>query len=216
MSKRTRTLIIGATLAAMNLVGMTAVAHAQATNEAKDARRPPTERQVGETWRHGQAATPEQTAADAALQRQLARERHSIPSRTPAQVPAPVPDEPSGTPGWLVASLGAFGCRPGAGGRVGRARRQTGRPQSPSRARGLTRSHGHAARWGCRAHRQPHRHPSLLSHRPAVPLKRSSSSSGPSAHVVSSACGVLVILRSMLSSAAIPAGRDLIPQRIRE
>ena len=108
MSKRTRTLIIGATLAAMNLAGMTAVAHAQATNEGKDARRPPTERQVGETWRHGQAATPEQTAADAALQRQLARERHSIPNATPAQVPAPVPDEPSGTPGWLLASLGVL------------------------------------------------------------------------------------------------------------
>ena len=44
MSKLTRILIIGATLAAMNLAGMTAVAHAQATNEAKDARRPPTER----------------------------------------------------------------------------------------------------------------------------------------------------------------------------
>jgi hypothetical protein len=108
MSKRTRTLIIGATLAAMNLAGMTAVAQAQAINEAKDARRPPTERQVGETWRHGQAATPEQTAADAALQRQLARERHSIPNATPAQVPAPVPDEPSGQPGWLLASLGVL------------------------------------------------------------------------------------------------------------
>jgi hypothetical protein len=104
MSKRTRALILGATLAAMNLAGMTAVAHTQATSEAKDARRPPTERQVGETWRHDQAASQEQTAADAALQRQLARERHSIPSGTPAQVPAPAP-EPSGTPGWLLASL---------------------------------------------------------------------------------------------------------------
>jgi hypothetical protein len=108
MSKRTRALILGATLAAMNLAGLTAVAQAQATNEAKDARRPPSERQVGETWRHGQAASPEQTAADAALQRQLARERHSIPSGTPAQVPAPVPDEPSGTPGWLLASVGVL------------------------------------------------------------------------------------------------------------
>jgi hypothetical protein len=108
MSKRTRALILGATLAAMNLAGMTAVARAQATNEAKDARQPPTERQVGETWRHGQAATPVQTAADAALQRQLARERFSIPSATPAQVPAPVPDEPSGQPGWLLASLGVL------------------------------------------------------------------------------------------------------------
>jgi carbohydrate-binding DOMON domain-containing protein len=108
MSKLTRILVLGAALAAMNLAAMTAVAQAQATNEAKDARRPPTERQVGETWRHGQAATPEQTAADAALQRQLARERFSIPSATPAQVPAPVPDEPSGQPGWLVASLGVL------------------------------------------------------------------------------------------------------------
>src|SRR5215218_11252758 len=107
MSKLARTFIIGATLA-MNLVGLTAVAQAQATNEAKDARRPPSERQVGETWRHRQAATPEQTAADAALQRQLARERFSIPSATPAQVPAPAPDEPSGTPGWLLASLGVL------------------------------------------------------------------------------------------------------------
>ena len=105
MSKLARTLIIGATLAAMNLAGVTAVAHAQATNEAKDARRPPTERQVGETWHHRQAATPEQTAADAALQRQLARERFSIPSGTPAQVPAPAPAEPSRPSGWLLASL---------------------------------------------------------------------------------------------------------------
>jgi len=107
MSKRTRALVLAATLAAMNLAGLTAVAHAQANDDpdGKVARRPPTERQVGESWRHGQAATPEQTAADAAPQRQLARERHSIPNATPAQVPAPVPDEPSGQPGRLLASL---------------------------------------------------------------------------------------------------------------
>ena len=108
MSKRTRALVLGATLAAMNLAGLTAVAHAQANNEGKDARRPPSERQVGEPWRHAQVASPEQTAADAALQRQLARERHSIPSGTPAQVPAPAPAEPSGQPGWLLASLGVL------------------------------------------------------------------------------------------------------------
>jgi hypothetical protein len=105
MSKRTRALILGAVMEARNLSAVTAVAHAQATNEGKDARRPPSERQVGETWRHGQVAAPEQTAADAALQRQLARERHSIPSGTPAQTTAPIPPEPSGTPGWLLASL---------------------------------------------------------------------------------------------------------------
>jgi hypothetical protein len=107
MSKLARTLLLGATLAAMNLAAMATVAHAQATNEAKDAR-PPTERQVGESWRHGQVASPEQTAADTALQRQLARERHSIPSGTPAQVTAPTPTESSGQPGWLLASLGAL------------------------------------------------------------------------------------------------------------
>jgi hypothetical protein len=105
MSKRTRALILGATLAAMNLAGLTAVVQANDDPDGKDARRPPTERQVGESWRHGQAATPEQTAADAALQRQLARERHSIPSGTPAQAPAPIPPEPSGSPGWLLAAL---------------------------------------------------------------------------------------------------------------
>ena len=102
MSKLARTLVLGAMLAAMNLAGMTAVAHAQ----ANDARRPPTERQVGESWRQPQVASQEQTAADAALRRQLARERFSIPSGTPAQVPAPTQSpEPSGQPGWLVASL---------------------------------------------------------------------------------------------------------------
>ena len=107
MSKLTRSLIIGATLAAMNLAGVTAVAHAQANDDpdGKDARRPPAERQVGESWRQGQVASPEQTAADAALQRQLARERFSIPSGAPAQVPAPAPAEPSGPSGWLLASL---------------------------------------------------------------------------------------------------------------
>ena len=110
MSKLARTLILGATLAAMNLVGLTAFAHAQANHDpdGKDTRRLATERQVGETWRHRQVATPEQTAADAALQRQLARERHSIPSGTPAQVTAPAPTEPSGRSDWLVASLGVL------------------------------------------------------------------------------------------------------------
>jgi hypothetical protein len=53
MSKLARALTIGAMLAAMDLAGMTAVA--QASNEPagnQDARRPPTEAQVGESWRH--------------------------------------------------------------------------------------------------------------------------------------------------------------------
>jgi hypothetical protein len=76
MSKLTRTLILGATLTAMHLVGMTAVAQAQATNEGKDARRPPSERQVGESWRHHQVAPESQTTTDPAAQRALARQRY--------------------------------------------------------------------------------------------------------------------------------------------
>src|SRR5215218_9956878 len=98
MSKLARVLVLGAMVAAMNLAGMTTVAHAQTSDEGKDARRPPTERQVGETWRK-RPATQQQTAADAALQRQLARERLCIPKGTPAQVRTA---EPSGQPGWLV------------------------------------------------------------------------------------------------------------------
>ena len=103
MSKLTRILIIGVTLAAMHQVGMTAVAQAQPNDES--VMQPPTERQVGESWRHRQAASPDQTPADAALLRQLARERFAIPNPTPAQTPAPVPAKPSRRPGWLVASL---------------------------------------------------------------------------------------------------------------
>jgi hypothetical protein len=108
MSKLARTLVLGAMLAAMNLAGMTAVAQAQANDAGKDAPRPPTERQVGESWRQPQVTSQEQTAADAALRRHLARERFSIPSGTPAQAPAPEPAEPGGQPGWLVASLGVL------------------------------------------------------------------------------------------------------------
>ena len=75
MSKLTRTLLIGATLAAMHLAGMTAVAQAQATNDGKGARQPPSERQVGEPWRHHQVAPENQTTTDPAAQRALARQR---------------------------------------------------------------------------------------------------------------------------------------------
>jgi hypothetical protein len=107
MSNRTRTLIIAATLTAMHLAGMTAVAQAQATNQQATLR-PPTERQVGESWRHRQAASQDQAAADATLGRVQARERFSIPNATSAEVPAPVPPKPSGQPGWLIAWLGVL------------------------------------------------------------------------------------------------------------
>jgi hypothetical protein len=92
-------------LAAMNLAGMTAVAQAQVDDEGKDAR-PPTEGQVGETWRKRPVTSQQQAAADAALRRQLAQEHSYRSSEPPAQVPAPTqaPD-PSGQPSWLIASL---------------------------------------------------------------------------------------------------------------
>jgi hypothetical protein len=136
MSKLTRILVIGATLTAMHLAGMTAVAQAQATNEGKDARRPPSERQVGESWRH-QVAPESQTTTDPAAQRALARQRYwyyqsMLTSRQqttheqtaadaalqrvlarerhsiPSGTPAQVPADPNGQPGWLVASLGVL------------------------------------------------------------------------------------------------------------
>ena len=99
MSKLARVLTIGAMLAAMTLAGMTAVAHAQADDEGKNARRPPTEGQVGETWRKRPVTSQQQAAADTAARRQLAQERSSVPGGTPAPVRT---GEPSGQPGWLV------------------------------------------------------------------------------------------------------------------
>ena len=53
---------------------MTAVAQAQANDEP--VRQPPTERQVGESWRHRQVAPESQTTTDPAAQRALARQRY--------------------------------------------------------------------------------------------------------------------------------------------
>ena len=111
MSKLTRTLAVGATLATFSLVGMTTVAQAQAKYDPdgkQAALRPPTELQVGEPRRHRQAAAKEPTAADAALGRVLARERFSIPNEAPDQVPAPAPTQPNRQPSWLLASLGVL------------------------------------------------------------------------------------------------------------
>ena len=82
-------------------------AQAQATDQ-QATRRPLTERQVGEPWRHRQAAAQDQAAADATLKRVQARERFSIPNATAAQSPAPVPSRPSGQPGRLIAWLGGL------------------------------------------------------------------------------------------------------------
>jgi hypothetical protein len=109
MSKLVRALVLGATLAAMNLAGLTAVASAQSTHEPtsnQDARQPPTERQVGEAWRHPQIAPEEPTVAGDT--RRPPTERQVGESwRHPTSAPVP-PAEPGGQPGWLVASLGVL------------------------------------------------------------------------------------------------------------
>jgi CHASE1-domain containing sensor protein len=104
MSKFTRTLAVGAILAAIGLASMTA---AQATDQ-QPTLRPPTERQVGEPWRHHQVASPEQAAADTAHRRQTAQEHSYNPRTTPAQVPAPAPTQPNRQPSWLLTSLGVL------------------------------------------------------------------------------------------------------------
>jgi len=136
MSKLTRTLVVAATLAAISLVAMTAVAHAQATDEptGHDARRPPTQGQVGEAWHQhpagSQQKTAQETAADATLGRVLAPERSTIPNATPARVPAPVPTQSNQRPSWVLASFGVVATTlAGAAARTGR--RPSPRPSSP-------------------------------------------------------------------------------------
>jgi hypothetical protein len=109
MSKLARTLVLGATLAAMNLAAMTTVAQAQSTDEPtsnQDARQPPTERQVGEAWRHPQVAAEQPTVADNTKQPPT-EAQVGEPWRHPTNAPVP-PAEPSGQPSWLIPSLGVL------------------------------------------------------------------------------------------------------------
>jgi hypothetical protein len=110
MPRLIRTLIIGATLTAMSLVGMTAVAQANDQPAGKQAaRRPPAERQVGESWRHRPTESQQQVTAAATLQRVQVRERFSSPRGTPAQANVRVGQaESSGQSSWLLPSLGAL------------------------------------------------------------------------------------------------------------
>jgi hypothetical protein len=124
MSKLTRALTVGVTLAAITFAGMTTAARADVNHDVvnrhralgrlelpvagdHDPRRPPTQGQVGESWRHRKVA-PQDHAADAALGRVPARERSTIPDQTPAQAPAPVPAQPNRQRGWLLGSLGVL------------------------------------------------------------------------------------------------------------
>jgi len=106
MTKLARALVLGATLAAMSLATMTTVAQAQATNEGKEARQPPTERQVGEAWRHPQVAAEQPTVADD-TRRPPSEAQVGETWRHPTSAPAPAA-ESSGQPSWLLPSLGVL------------------------------------------------------------------------------------------------------------
>jgi hypothetical protein len=109
MSKLARALLFGAMVAALNLASMTAIAQAHTSDEDTINRH----RALGQLEFLAAADhavdSREQAAADTAHRRELARDRSSIPSGTPTQVPTPVqPAEPSGHSNSLLAWLGAL------------------------------------------------------------------------------------------------------------
>jgi hypothetical protein len=120
MSKLARAVTLAAVLGAMNLAGMTTIAHAHVNQDSidrhralgrlelsvagdHDPRRPPLEHQATSMARRQPSG-----AADATLRRLLARERSSVPDGAPAQAQptSPVrPAAPGGQPGWLTPAL---------------------------------------------------------------------------------------------------------------
>jgi hypothetical protein len=134
MSKLTRALILATMVALLPLAGMTAVAHAQANDQAT-----PSQQELAERWNtdyyqatHMSPARHKAWLQANAAQRELsdrrayyshatqlspaelkawmqARDRAGTPTAKTVQVPAPVqPDQPSGQPLWLVVTLGAL------------------------------------------------------------------------------------------------------------
>jgi hypothetical protein len=107
MSKRTRACIVAAVLAAMTLAGMTAVAHAQASDGPtgkQAARRPPTQSKVGEAW-HQPKVAPDAPDVAGDARRPPTESQVGEPWRHQTIVPRR-PAEPDGQPGWRIASLG--------------------------------------------------------------------------------------------------------------
>ena len=108
MSKPARALVLGITLAAMNLAGLTAVASAQPTDEPtsnQDARRPPSQGQVGEAWRQQGTAEAPDVAGDP--RRPPTESQVGESWRHPTSTPVPSAG-PSGPSGWLIASMGVL------------------------------------------------------------------------------------------------------------
>jgi hypothetical protein len=134
MSKLARALILAATVAALNLAGMTAIARAQANDQDT-----PSQQELADNWNYYNQAThipPAELKARMqaeAAQRKLAerwtyynhatqmspaelktwmqaKDRPDTTTQPSTQVPAaPVqPTEPNGQPTWLVVSLGGL------------------------------------------------------------------------------------------------------------
>jgi hypothetical protein len=124
MSKRTHTLVVAATLAAITLAGTSTAAHAQVTDG--HARRPPTEGQVGESW-HQRQVTAEQPNVASDARRPPTESQVGESWRHQTNVPAQ-PVEPGGLPSWAMASLGLLAAVLAlAGGLAVRAARRAGR-----------------------------------------------------------------------------------------
>ena len=131
MSKLARALTLGAMLAAMNLAAMTTVAQAQTTDDldGKGARQPPTQGQVGasyrnyhealaaqaqatqddavERFRHGERASQKQTTTADDTRRPPTQAQVGESWRQPVNIPVQ-PAEPSGHPVSFVAWLGVL------------------------------------------------------------------------------------------------------------
>ena len=73
----------------ISLAGTTTLAHAQATDQpsSRDARRPPTQGQVGEAWHRRSATSPQKTTEDATLGRSWPENASPSPTRHPPSRP---------------------------------------------------------------------------------------------------------------------------------
>jgi hypothetical protein len=104
--KLAQALVVGALLAATNLAGMTAVAHAQATDPSTGkhaARRPPTQTQVGESWHQRPPTTNQHTVAGDT--RRPPTEGQVGEPWHPRVHPLTPPAKPNSQPRWPIASL---------------------------------------------------------------------------------------------------------------
>jgi hypothetical protein len=95
MSKLARTLILAATVAALNLAGLTAVAHARANDQDT-----PSQQELAERWN----ADYYQATHMSPAQHKAWLQAHQAWLQA-TQVP---PTEPNGQPTWLVVSLGVL------------------------------------------------------------------------------------------------------------